>query len=113
MASTDPRKGMPPRQLDRTAFEERFKSAFKDPAFGTLQAALQALADAAWDAYRGSRKAPRTRRAGPGFADPDYEIAVDWLAARAAIEAARRRHDDPAAKARILLINGSPRTEHT
>lgn len=37
--------------------------------------------EAAWDAYSHSRKSPITRKAGPGFADPDYEISVDWLAA--------------------------------
>jgi hypothetical protein len=34
------------------------------------------------DAYDDGRKAPTTRKAGPGFADPDYDIAVDWLTAR-------------------------------
>ena len=32
--------------------------------------------------------APLTRAAGPGFADPDYEIAVEWLEAREAVIAA-------------------------
>jgi multimeric flavodoxin WrbA len=113
MSKTDPRKGMPPRKLNRRTFEQRFKSGFIDPAFTPLQGELQAIADAAWDAYAGSRKAPLTRKAGPGFADPDYDIAVDWLAARAAIEEAQRRHDDRSAPSRILLVNGSSRTEHT
>jgi hypothetical protein len=43
-----------------------------------------------------------TRKAGPGFADPDYEISVDWLAAREAILAAQRRHDDADETPRIL-----------
>ncbi|MCR5878578.1 hypothetical protein [Phenylobacterium sp. J367] len=37
-----------------------------------------------------------TRKAGPGFADPDYDLSVDWLAAREAIQAAQARHDDKA-----------------
>jgi hypothetical protein len=69
--------------------------------------------DAAWNAYSHSRKAPLTRKAGPGFADPKYELAVDWLAAREAILAAQRRHDDAAERPRILIINGSSRSEHT
>ena len=48
-------------------------------------------------------KAPVTRKAGAGFADPDYEISVDWLAAREAILAAQRRHDDAGKPPRILL----------
>jgi multimeric flavodoxin WrbA len=113
MTPPDVRKGMPSRQLERAVFEQRFKSGFIDPAFAQLHRELQALAEAAWDAYNGSRKAPLTRKAGRGFADPDYDIAVDWLNARAAIEDAQRRHDDPEAVSRILLINGSARTEHT
>jgi multimeric flavodoxin WrbA len=113
MTSPDVRKGMPPRQLDRATFERRYRSAFKDPAFAPLASELNAIVAAAWNAYDNSRKAPETRPAGSGFADPSYKIAVDWLNARAAIEAAQRRHDDAGAPARILLINGSSRTEHT
>jgi multimeric flavodoxin WrbA len=113
MSSPDVRKGMPPRKLSRGIFEQRFKSRFIDPAFVPLQRELQAITDAAWDAYDNSRKAPLTRKAGPGFADPDYDLSVDWLAARAAIEEAQRRHDDPAGSSRILIVNGSSRTEHT
>jgi hypothetical protein len=54
-----------------------------------------------------------TRRADEGFADPDYEIAIDWLGAREAILQAQRMHDDGNRPPRILLINGSPRSEHT
>ena len=97
MSQPDVRKGMPPRRLDRGTFEKRFKSAFVDPVFSPLQRELQAITDAAWDAYDDSRKAPITRKAGAGFADPDYDIAVDWLIARDAIDAASRLHDDPAA----------------
>jgi hypothetical protein len=113
MSQPDVRKGMPPRRLERGTFEQRFKSAFVDPMFAPLQRELQAIADAAWDAYDDSRKAPITRKAGAGFADPDYEIAIDWLTTRAAIDDARRRHDDPAGPSRILVVNGSSRTEHT
>jgi multimeric flavodoxin WrbA len=113
MASVDVRKGMPPVQLSREEFEKRYRSRFADPAFGPLQRELDAIVEAAWDGYVNSRKAPNTRKAGPGFADPDYEISVDWLAAREAILAAQRRHDDADETPRILLINGSSRSEHT
>jgi multimeric flavodoxin WrbA len=113
MPSPEVRKGMPPVKLDRAEFERRYKSSFADPAFDPLERELRAIAAAAWDAYSNSRKAPHTRKAGPGFADPDYDLSVDWLAARDAIAAARRRHEDPAETPRILLINGSARSEHT
>jgi multimeric flavodoxin WrbA len=113
MPSPDIRKGMPPVELDRAEFERRFKSRFVDPAFDPLERELQAITDAAWDAYSDSRKAPHTRKAGPGFSDPDYDLSVDWLAARDAIAEAQRRHDDPADPSRILIVNGSARSEHT
>src|SRR4030081_3510080 len=113
MAQADIRKGMPSVKLSRAEFEQRYRSRFADPAFKPLQRELDALIAAAWDGYSNSRKAPITRRAGPGFADPDYEISVDWLAAREAVLTAQRRHDDASETPRILLINGSSRSEHT
>jgi len=113
MSSPKIRKGMPPVEIDRAEFERRFKSAFVDPAFDPLERELQAITAAAWDAYSDGRKAPHTRKAGPGFSDPEYDLSVDWLAARDAIAAAQRRHDDPAEISRVLLINGSARSEHT
>jgi hypothetical protein len=89
------------------------KSRFTDPAFNPLQNEIAKLIDAAWDGYADSRKSPHTRKAGPGFADPDYDLAVDWLNARAAIAEAQKRHDDPNQKPRILIINGSSRNEHS
>jgi multimeric flavodoxin WrbA len=111
LTSIDLRKGMPPRELDRASFQQRFLSAFVDPSFEPFRAELGEIADAAWDAYSNSRKAPVTRKAGPGFVDPDYELAVDWLAARDAIKQAEAHHND--GPTRVLLVNGSSRTEHT
>jgi multimeric flavodoxin WrbA len=113
MAAPDIRKGMPPVKLSREEFEKRYRSRYVDPVFRPLQRELDAIIAAAWDAYSHSRKAALTKKAGPGFADPEYEIAVDWLAAREAILAAQRRHDDGDAPPRILIINGSARSEHT
>ena len=113
MSQIDVRKGMPPVKLAREEFEKRYRGRYTDPVFKPLDRELSAIVEAAWDAYSNSRKSPVTRKAGPGFADPDYEIAVDWLAAREAILAAQRRHDDVGETPRILLINGSSRSEHT
>jgi len=113
MANPDVRKGMPSVELSRAEFERRYRSRFVDPAFEPLACELDAIVAAAWDGYSNSRKAPRTRKAGPGFADPDYALSVDWLAAREAILEAQRRHDDAGETPRILLINGSSRSEHS
>ena len=67
----DIRKGMPSVKLSREEFERRYRARFADPVFRPLEAELNAIIAAAWDAYSNSRKAPLTRKAGPGFADPD------------------------------------------
>ena len=113
MTDADVRKGMPPVKLSREEFERRYKSQFVDPAFTPLQRELDAITAAAWDAYSHSRKAPLTHKAGAGFSDPDYDLALDWLDARAKILEAQRRHDDADETPRILLVNGSARSEHT
>jgi multimeric flavodoxin WrbA len=113
MTEPDVRKGMPTVKLDRAEFERRYRSRFIDRAFKPLEKEIDAIIAAAWDAYSHGRKAALTRKAGPGFADPDYDIGIDWLKARDAIEEAQQRHDDRKQAPRILIINGSSRSEHT
>jgi multimeric flavodoxin WrbA len=107
------RKEMPDVQLAKAEFKARYRQRFADPAFEPLAADIDRIADIAWEAYDGSRKAPRTRRAGPGFADPDYELSVDWIAARGKVLEAEERQKDPRSPPRILLVNGAARSEHT
>ncbi len=107
------RKGMPSPRLDEASFRTRFLSRFADPVFEPLASELDRIASAAWDVYSHDRKSPKTRLAGPGYADPTYDLAEDWIAAKAAVEAAQARHDDPEGPCRVLLINGSSRSEHT
>ena len=109
----EPRRGTPRTTLDEATFRRRFLQQFADPAFDPLRPELERVTDAAWDAYSHHRKSPYTRKAGPGFADPNYDLAVDWLDAREAIAAAQARHDDRGKPPRILLISGSSRSEHT
>jgi hypothetical protein len=109
----EPRKGMPSTELSEGDFKARFKSSFQDPVFRPLEADLDRIAGAAWDGYVNGRKSPITRKAGPHFHDPDYDLAVDWIAARDAVIAAQARHDDESGPIRMLLINGSSRSEHT
>jgi hypothetical protein len=112
MPQLTPRKGMPSPRLNEDEFRKRFLGQFQDPAFDSLASELDKIAAVAWDAYEHSRKAPRTRKAGNEFADPNYDLSVDWLAARATIADAQRRHADRN-KPAILLINCSSRSEHT
>jgi multimeric flavodoxin WrbA len=113
METPEPRKGMPSPKLGREAFTERYLSRFNDPAFRPMQAALEQIAAIAWNAYEEGRKSPVTRKAGPGYADPDYDLSVDWIAARAMIDEAEARYSDPDGPLRALVINGSSRSEHT
>ena len=110
---TEPRKGMPDPHLTRDEFLQRFRTPYADPMFDRLSAELTRIGEAAWDAYSHGRKSPRTRKAGAAFADPDYDLALDWIRAREAIEEAQRRHDHAGSPSRFLLINGSTRNEHT
>ena len=109
----EPRKGSPSPRLEEREFKKRFLGQFLDPAFRPLDGSLREVADAAWDAYAHQRKSPATRKAGAGYADPDYELSVDWIAAKSAVESARRSYEDLEGPSRILIINGSSRSEHT
>jgi len=108
---TDVRKGQAPGQISRSEFAERFRSAFRDPAFQAEQEALGRIEEIAWLGYKAARKAPVTRKAGAGFADPDYDLSVDWLAARDAIAAAQAAQADPATPSRVLVILGASRND--
>jgi hypothetical protein len=100
-------------KLTREEFERRLKARFYDPAFEHEADAIQQVVDVAWDAYDKYRKSPRTRKAGPGFADPDFDLPIEWLEARARIQEAQRAHDDPHGRSRVLLVCGAARTDET
>jgi len=111
--TADARKGMPSTRITRDEFNRRMRKGFADPAFDTLQDEIDRVIAAAWDSYSNSRKSPRTQKAGPGFSDPDYDLAVDWIDARTAIDEAQQRHDDASRTKHVLLINGSSRSDQT
>ncbi len=113
MAKLKVRKGMPSVQLDKSEFKKRFLAKFYDPLFAPLQGELDKIVDAAWTAYDDYHKTPRTRKAGKGFADPDFELPIEWLATRAAIQTAERRHKDKASPPRVLIVNGASRNDQT
>ena len=106
-----PRHGEAPEKIDRETFSARFRERFKDPAYRAEDAALQRIESIAWEAYRDSRKAPLKRRAGPGYADPEYELALDWLEARQAIHAADRQRLARTLPPRVLVVSGSARND--
>jgi multimeric flavodoxin WrbA len=107
------RTGMPSVQLSRDEFARRLRQRFYDPAFDALGPEIEKIIEAAWNSYEEYRKSPRTHPAGPGFADPDYELPDEWREASRHVQEAERRQKDPASPSRILLINGAARSEHT
>ncbi len=99
--------------LTKEQFRERFFLRFRDPAFEEVAAELEKVFEKAWDGYIEYRKSPRREAAGPGFSEPLYELALEWLETRAGIAAAQARQQNPRSPSRILLVNGSTRSEHS
>lgn len=111
--STKPRKGQAPPQLNREQFHQRFRINFHDPAFGRVSDAIGQIEDIAWEAYHEGRKAPVTAKAGRGFADPKYDLSVEWKETRDKLLAAEKVQKDPKTKSRVLVICGSSRNDGT
>ena len=107
------RKGQAPASLTRAEFHERFNVRYYDPAYAPERDAIARLEQIAWEAMQEGRKAPLTRPAGRGFADPTYQVSMQWLDTRRRLKAAEKRWHDRATPARILLICGSARNDGT
>ena len=108
---TEIRKGQAPAPAERIVFHQRFMQSFVDPAFRTEDSAISRVEEIAWQAYTEGRKAPITRKAGPGYADPDYDLSVDWLETRQKIDAASAAWKDASTPSRVLLVCGSARND--
>jgi multimeric flavodoxin WrbA len=109
----DVRTGQPSVKLSRNEFERRLRERFYDPAFDAVAQHIDAIVDVAWTAYDEYRKSPRTRKAGPEFADPDFDLPIEWLTARETIQSAEQEYASPRARDRVLLVAGAARTDQT
>jgi multimeric flavodoxin WrbA len=107
------RKGQGDVKLSRDEFARRIRERFSDPEFQNAESHLAAIIDVAWEAYNGYRKNPRKRKAGPEFADPEFELPLEWLEARERIQHAERDYKDAGRQGRVLLINGAARHDQT
>ena len=107
------RKGQGDVKLSREAFARRLSERFYDPAFDPVRAEIDRIIEVAWTNYDEYHKSPRQRKAGPGFADPEFELPVEWLEAREAVLAAERRQAEPSSPRRILLVCGAARHDET
>jgi len=107
------RKGQAPAELSRIQFHDRFTQSFKDPLFAPEEAALSRVENVAWKAYKDGRKAPVTQKAGKGYADPEYDLSVEWSGTRARLKSADAKRREPGTRSRVLLIIGSARNDGT
>ncbi|MDQ3169671.1 MAG: flavodoxin family protein, partial [Acidobacteriota bacterium] len=100
-------------KLTREEFERRLRERFYDPAFDAVAAEIDAVVEVAWKNYHEYHKSPRTKPAGPGFVDPEFELPVEWLAARTAVREAEREQKRAGSRSRILLVAGADRHDQT
>jgi len=107
------RKGMPDVQLSKEEFDRRFRNRFFDPAFEENETAIAAIMETAWTGYDEYRKNPRKVRAGKGFSKPEASLPVEWLETRHNIQEAGARQKNRRSPNRILLINGSMRSDQS
>jgi multimeric flavodoxin WrbA len=107
------RKGQAHWPLPRDEFIRRYKERFVDPSYQPLHAQIEQLAQVAWENYVESHKAPHTRKAGPGFQDPNYDLSIDWLNTRGTILEAAKYHDNRNSQTRVLLICAAARNDKT
>jgi multimeric flavodoxin WrbA len=110
---TKPRKGQASELIKRDEFHLRFSRKFFGPSYDGVREAIAKIEEVAWDNYIHERKSPVTEKAGPEFADPDYDMSVQWRATRDRLIAAEARQKDPATRSRILLICGADRNDGT
>ena len=109
----DVRKGQGDVKLTREEFERRLRQRFVDPAFERAERQITDIVQIAWEAYDEYRKSPRKRKAGPGFADPEFELPIEWLETRERIDQAEREHRDARRRGRVLLVCGAARHDQT
>jgi hypothetical protein len=107
------RKGQGDVKLTREEFERRLGERFYDPIFDQVRPEIRKVMDVAWQTYDQYHKSPRTRKAGPGFSDPEAKLPVEWLETRERIQQAEREQKDEACRSRILLISGAARHDQT
>ena len=109
----DVRKGQGDVKLTREEFERRLRERFFDPEFDRVAEQISSVVDIAWKTYDEYHKSPRTRKAGPGFANPDFELPVEWLQTRDAIQHAAQQHADATRPGRVLIVSGAARHDQT
>lgn len=107
------RKGQGDVKLTREEFERRLRERFYDPEFQNVEGQIADIVEVAWKAYDEYRKSPRQRSAGPGFADPEFQLPIEWLETRERIQQAEREQKDTSRPGRVLMVCGAARHDQT
>jgi multimeric flavodoxin WrbA len=107
------RKGQGDVKLTREEFERRLRERFYDPEFQAVEPQIADIVNVAWKAYDEYHKSPRKTKAGPGFANPDFELPIEWLDTRRKIQEAERQQRDPSRQSRVLVVCGAARHDQT
>jgi multimeric flavodoxin WrbA len=108
---TKPRTGQAPKPLGRNEFHLKFQQSFVDPAFHEVKEALSQVEQVAWVNYDEGHKSPITEKAGADFADPDYELSVEWKDSSKRLAELDILQKDSLTPSRVLLICGSARND--
>lgn len=90
-------------KLEETEFRRRYQRIFANPVFKKHQIIIDELTDEAWKTYQEGKKTPDTIRAGTGYQNPDYQLSVDWIRAKEAVDEAKKIHEDPEGPLRVLV----------
>ena len=113
MAKPRVRRGTPSVQLSREEFSKRVGERFYDPTFTSIAGEIDEIIAVAWKNYKEYHKSPRKKAAGAAFNNPKFLLPIEWLETRKAIEQAKTRQKNLRSNSRILLINGSTRSDQT
>lgn len=111
--TTHVRKGQGDVKLTREEFERRLRKRFYDPEFQKVERQIAEIIEVAWQAYDKYRMTPRKRKAGPGFAEPEFELSIEWLETRERIQQVEREQKDASRPGRVLLVCGAARHDQT
>jgi multimeric flavodoxin WrbA len=111
--TTKIRKGQGDVKLTRANFAASIREHFYDPDFAAVETQIADVIEVAWRNYDKYRKSPRHRPAGEGFANPEVELPLEWLATRARIQEAEAHQKSAAARSRVLLVCGAARHDQT
>jgi multimeric flavodoxin WrbA len=107
------RTGQAPPPHPREEFRQRFLANFFDPIFAAEREALDRIEEIAWTAFKDGHKSPVTRKAGPEFSDPNYDLSVEWYETRERLRAAQLRWSEVATPSRVLVIACASRNDGT